>query len=130
TRQESPFDPFDERFDTAFLIARARVARLRMEAELPGEVQQRGRPDGLTGGIAPAGHRLHVVKDEHPGYPPEGHDAVDQATEERFLTHVRGPTQPRPAAVLEPAGQDVPRRRRPLRERESADLAPIDLEIF
>jgi len=45
-------------------------------------------------------------------------------------THVHGPAQPGPAAVREPAGQEVARRRLLLRERERAHLAPIDLEIL
>src|SRR5512132_2122157 len=44
--------------------------------------------------------------------------------------HVGREADPRPAAVLEPAGQEEPLARPLLGEGEAADLAPVDLEVF
>jgi hypothetical protein len=49
------------------LIAGARIAGWRMEAELGGQLEGR-RPEWLGGGIPAAGHGLHIVEDEHPGH--------------------------------------------------------------
>ena len=127
-------DPLDQRFDAALLVAGARIAGPRMKPAPRGypmrELQQGRRPHRLTSAVAPAGDRLHVVKDEHPGHPAERHDALDQPAKERLLPHIVREADPAPATVFEPARQEVACRRCLLREREAADFAPVDLEIF
>jgi hypothetical protein len=101
-----------------------------MEAKLGGNLTEKGVPDGLARGVAAGGYRLHVVEDQHPRHKAQGTEAVDEATEQRLLAHVGGPPQPDPPAVLEPATQDVARRRLLLREAQVPDLAPVDLQVL
>jgi hypothetical protein len=60
----------------------------------------------------------------------QGAQAVDQPPEERLLAHLRREAHPRPAAVLEPAAEEVARRRRLPGEREGAHLAPVHLQVL
>jgi hypothetical protein len=128
--EEVALDPLDQRLNAALLVAGARITGLGMEAEFAGELQQGRGPHRLGGRIPTAGHRLHVVKDKHPGHPAERQETVDQPPEQRLLAHVAGEPDPGPAAVLEPAGQEVARDRRLLGKGEAPNLAPVHLEVL
>ncbi len=84
--QEVALDPLDQRLHTALLVARAGVAGLRMHAELPGQLEQSRCPQRLALRVPSAGHRLHVVEDEHPRRPAQLHQAVHQTPEQRLST--------------------------------------------
>ncbi len=128
--QEVALDPLDQRLDAPLLVGGTGIARLGVEAHLPGELQQSRCPTGLPGCVPPTRDRLHVVEDEHPRYPVECHEAVNEAPEEGFLTHVGRKAHPAPATVLETADQKVAGRGRLLGEGETAHLTPVDLEVL
>ena len=130
TGQEVALDPFDQRLHTALLVAGPRVAGLGLAAALAGQLRESRRPERLSGVVPPARHRLHVAEDQHPRHPAEGGETVDQPAEQGLLAQVGGEAHPGPAAVLQPTGQEVACRRRPLRERELPDLAPVDLQVL
>lgn len=101
-----------------------------MEAGLSRQLPERRRPDRLVSRVPATGDRFHSVEDQHPRHPPERQATVYQAPKERLLAHVGGEAHPHPAAVLQPAGQEVARRRWRLGEGETPDLAPVHLEIL
>ena len=66
-------------------------------------------PDGLVLLIASQNRRFHIISDHCPWHAIYLSETGDQATQERFLTHIRVETHIHVAAVFEPGGEEVAR---------------------
>ena len=129
-RQEVPLDVLDQRLDRSLLVGGTGGTRFRVEAKFCGHLQQRRRPDWLVLVVPTRGDDFHVVEDDDPGHEAQRRAAVDESTQQRFLTHVRREADPHPPAVLQSASQEVAWTLGLLGEREARYLTPVHLEVL
>src|SRR5262249_14227035 len=123
--EKAPFDPPDEVFDGALLIAGARPAELWGKAVIERDLAEDRIPDDELA-LARDHHGLGIVPDRDERDPAERLEGVQQPADQRLLPFVRHQDHVDNAAPLEPAREEVDALDRP-RAIADVDLAEVVL---